>query len=85
MSAPMDVLAVLDAYANLAASMGNDDSCARAAKARAAVAELIEAAGVLLAEWDRQDHGKFDGMTAKAFFAAEARFRAALARCGGES
>lgn len=48
------------------------------------VYELIEAGNVLIEEWDRQDKGRFDGMTAKAFFAAEARYRAALATLSRE-
>ena len=73
----VDVLAVLD---NLVC--GGKVGGAQLREARAAVDELIESCSVLLVEWDRQDHGMFDVMPAKDWEAAEARFRAALARVG---
>lgn len=77
-------LAVLD---DLIADMGivPGTTGAQLAQTRDDLRELIEAGNTLIEEWDRQDNGRFDGMTAKAFFAAEARFRAALARVGGAS
>lgn len=51
--------------------------------ARSAVAELIEAGVALQEAMDEPDNRPFDVGPAKRFHEADARFRAALARCKG--
>lgn len=47
--------------------------------------ELVESSKELLTEWDRQDNGRFDTMSAKWWEEAEARFRIAVAESEGRS
>ena len=72
MNAPIDVLAVMDGFANRASYDFPALTVAELREARAAVAELIEACRPAASEdgWDD---------------AGYARFCAALARCGGAS
>ena len=86
---PVDVLAVLDeAWFALGYLPGADAIKARnhVDEARAAVAELIEAAAALQEAMDEPEKGPFDSLTVKRFHEADARHRAALARVqGGQS
>lgn len=72
MSTPVDVLAVLDKIAPYAKELD---------AVREAVRELIEAADALCVAMDEPDNRPFDTGPAQRFFAADARFRAALANC----
>lgn len=50
-----------------------------------AVAELIDAGRALQEAMDTPEKGPFDSLTVKHFHEADARHRAALARCGDAS
>ena len=79
----VDVLAVMNDCRNDLDAARMVVAAKELAKARAAVAELIEASRALQDAMDENDSNKFDIGPATRFLAADKRHRAALARVGG--